>query len=138
MYSKCVFIYFNLSYFRVILQQIKNSNVTWRGMEVFMQITQKAIYNRYQWARAVDLEINSDDGFFCEVMPWYFNQAQLKLIHSMLEEVENWYLLRNKPIEVVITEFKEVQGHVFVEKICGFPEVDDIFEKYRAIYLGEQ
>ncbi|UGB29973.1 hypothetical protein [Metabacillus sp. B2-18] len=55
----------------------------------------------------------------------------------MLEEVENWYLLSNKPIEVAIVEFKEVQGHVFVEKKCGFPEVDYIFEKYRAIYLGE-
>jgi hypothetical protein len=56
----------------------------------------------------------------------------------MLEEVENWYLLRNKNIEIIMIEFKEVQGQVFAEKICGVPEVDDIFEKYRAIYLGEQ
>lgn len=108
-------------------------------MKVFMQITQASIYNRFNWARAVDLEIDdSDEGFFSDVNPWTFNQAQLKLIHSMLEEIENWYLLRNKPIEIVIVEFKEFQGHVIVEKICGFPEVDDIFEKYRAIYLEEQ
>ncbi|MGR6904597.1 hypothetical protein [Lysinibacillus sp. BSL11] len=104
-----------------------------------MQITQESIHNRFHWARPVDLVIDdSDEGFFSDVMPWSFNQAQLNLIHAMLEEVEAWYLLRNKPIEVVIVEIKEVQGHVFVEKICGVPEVDDIFEKHRAIYLGEQ
>lgn len=105
-----------------------------------MQISQEVIFNRFPWARPVDLEIaDSVEGvYFCDVMPWTFNQAQLKLIHTMLGEIEHWYLLRNMPIEVVIVEYKEVQGHVFVEKVCGFPEVDDIFEKYRAIYLGEQ
>lgn len=105
-----------------------------------MQISQEVFFNRFPWAKPVDLEIDdSVEGvYFCDVMPWTFNQAQLKLIHTMLEEIEHWYLLRHKPIELVIVEFKEVQGHVFVEKICGFSEVDDIFEKYRAIYLGEK
>lgn len=104
-----------------------------------MQISQEVIYNRFPWAKPVNVEFDdSDEGFFYDVIPWTFNQTQLKLIHTMLEEVESWFLLRNKSIEVVIFEFKEVQGHVCVEKICGFPEVDDIFEKYRALYLGEQ
>jgi hypothetical protein len=103
-----------------------------------MQITQDSIYNRFHWARPVDLEIDdSDEGFFCDVMPWSFNHAQLEMIHTMLEQVESWFFSHNKPIEIIIFEFKEVQGHVFVEKICGFPEVNDIFEKYRAKYLGE-
>lgn len=102
-----------------------------------MEITQEDIYNRFHWARPVNLDVDdSDEGFFCDTMQWSFNRAQLKLIHTMLEEVESWYLLRNKSIEIVIVEFKEVQGHVIVQKICGFPEVDDIFEKYQAIYLG--
>jgi hypothetical protein len=54
----------------------------------------------------------------------------------MLEEVENWFLSHNKQIEVTIIEFKEVLGHVFVEEICGIPQVYDIFEKYRGIYIG--
>lgn len=107
-------------------------------MKVLMQITQESIYNRFPWARPVNIENDDpDEGFFYDVMSWSFNQSQLKLIHTILEEVENWYLFRDMPIKVVIVEFKEVQGHVFIEKICGVPEVDDIFEKYRAIYLGE-
>jgi hypothetical protein len=135
--KKSMFIYFNSSSFRVILQQSKNSNVIWRGMKIFMQITQNSIYDEFPWVRPVDLDFDSEEGFFCDITSWSFNQAQLNSIHLMLKEVENWYLLRNKPIEIVIIDFKEVQGHVFVEKICGFPEVGDIFEKYRAIYLGE-
>lgn len=104
-----------------------------------MQITQEIIYRRFPWSKVVNVEFGDfDEGFFCEVTPWTFNQAQLNLIHSMLEEVENWFLLKDKPIEVIIVEFKDIQVYVFVEKICGFPEVDDIFEKYRAIYLGKQ
>jgi hypothetical protein len=48
-------------------------------MKIFMQITQNSIYDEFPWAKPVDLDFDvSDEGFFCEVMPWSFNQAQLK------------------------------------------------------------
>ncbi|MFG6497272.1 hypothetical protein P8610_18055 [Fictibacillus sp. UD] len=104
-----------------------------------MQITQESMFKRFPWAKPVIIELSdSDEGFFCDVIPWTYNRAQLNLIHTMLEEIENWFSLYNKPIEVTIFEFKEVQGHVFVEKICGFSEIEDIFRKYQIIYLGEE
>lgn len=103
-----------------------------------MQLTQESIYARFPWAKSVDVEIDdSDQGFFYDVAPWSFNQAQLNLIQMLLEEVESWFLSRDKPIEIVIVEIKEVQGYIFVEKISGAPEVDEIFDKYRSIYVGE-
>jgi hypothetical protein len=48
-----------------------------------MQITQDRIYNRFPWAKPVDLEIDiPDEGFFCDLTPWSFNQAQLKMIYT--------------------------------------------------------
>lgn len=104
------------------------------------ELTQKGIYNRFPWAKPVNLEFSDfEKEFFYDITPWSFNQTQLKLIYTMLEEVENWFILKqHKHIEVIIMEYKEVQGHIFVEKICRFPEVDNIFVKYRAIYAGEE
>jgi hypothetical protein len=96
------------------------------------------IYNRFPWSQPVNIEFDdSDEGFFCDTTLWSFNQAQLSLIYKMLEEVENWFLSHDKPIEVIIVEYKEVLGYVFVDKICGYPGVDEIFDKYRTIYIGE-
>lgn len=101
------------------------------------EITKEAIFNQFKWSQEVSVDIDDSEEGFYEIAPWSFNQAQLDLIYRMLEEVETWFISRSKSIDVIVFEFKEIQGHVFVEKICGVPEVDDIFEKYRAIYLGE-
>lgn len=99
-----------------------------------VQFTQESIYNRFPWAKPVDLVLdNSNEGFFCDTLPWSFNQKQLKTIYTMLAEVEQWFVIKNKPIEIIIVEFKEIQGHVVVEKICGYPEIDAIFEKYVSV-----
>lgn len=50
-----------------------------------VQVTQESIFNRFPLAKPVGMEFDDlDERFFCDVMPWSFNQTHLKLIHTIL------------------------------------------------------
>jgi hypothetical protein len=102
-----------------------------------IEVNKEMIFNRYPWANPINLELSdSEKEFFCDPVPWSFNKPQLKMIYVMLGVVEDWYISRGLLVEVRIFDFKEVQGHIFVEMICGNHEVEQIFDEFSTANFG--
>ncbi|GIO35721.1 hypothetical protein J41TS12_05820 [Paenibacillus antibioticophila] len=90
-----------------------------------------SLYNKYPWAIPVVPDV--PEPFFAQPKPWDFSEPVLKLIEEMFEEIEEFFKLKNLPVEVTIYEIRNVFGYLHVEALSSQREVYSFLEKYKKL-----
>jgi len=99
-------------------------------------LTESDLHTRFPWSKPVVPELSEKDkaeGYFCDPLPWDFEEPVLRLIEQMLTEIESYFTNRNEPVEIAIFGIQEIYGELHVEMYSSNTEVYEIVRKYNRL-----
>ncbi|MEK5165857.1 hypothetical protein NYE69_26405 [Paenibacillus sp. FSL R5-0527] len=99
-------------------------------------ISESDLHTRFPWSKPVSpllTDHEKSEGYFCDPIPWNFDEPVLRLIEQMFTEIEAYFFKKNQPVEIAIYGMHELFGELQVEMYSPHPEVYRIVKKYQRL-----
>ncbi|MGR6904596.1 hypothetical protein [Lysinibacillus sp. BSL11] len=101
-----------------------------------VNLSRKIILDKFPWAKGKPLfdKIDTDQGYDDSIQ-WNLNQQQLQLVVLLFEELEEWFRIRNRKIDIDIYYVGESLDALHIDFSSNTHEVFLIIDKYKQFSL---